>query len=130
MTSKFPKISHVLTFFSKCTKTSNYHARRYFKISVYSFSFTTLTFNRLENSNLMENSYFLIPPRNTHVRVKPCFLPLCDISLWAFEYRPLKDPNLMITRGQKPQTRQRWLPNSDRRARELMFMKGYRLDGN
>ena len=51
-----------------------------------------------------------------------------DISLWAYEYKPLKDPNLMITRGQKPQTRQRWITAGDRKARELMFMKGYRLE--
>merc|ERR1712178_94450 len=35
------------------------------------------------------------------------------------------DPNLMITRGQKPNTRQRWVQLGDRKARELMFMKGY-----
>ena len=49
-----------------------------------------------------------------------------DISIWVYEYRPLKDPNLMITRGQKPMTQQRWVQMGDRKARELMFMKGYR----
>ena len=53
-----------------------------------------------------------------------------DISVWAYEYRPLKDPNLMITRGQKPMTRQRWVQVGDRKARELLFMKGYRLRKN
>ena len=48
-----------------------------------------------------------------------------DVSLYTFEYRALKDPNMAITRGLKPQTQQRWTNQDVNNLRTVHFLKGY-----